>query len=511
MSDHLLILRLAGDFYTKARNTRLRFQRRLAHNLQDALSSHGIPHRLETTWSRYYLETPSTAALEVLPRVFGIQSVSLVERRPWETLDDVVRAGVEVFGEGVRGRSFAVRGNRRGGRESLPFNSQAVEIALGSALLQHAPDARVNLREPEVTAHVELQPGQAHFFHDKLRGHGGLPIGVEGKALSLVSGGFDSAVASWLMLKRGVKLDYLFCNLGGAAHRMGVLKVMKVIADRWSYGSRPRLFEVDLQPLIEELQAKNHPRNWQIVLKRLMVRAGELVARKTRGLGLITGEAMGQVSSQTLQNLAVINQTVAPTMPILRPLVGFNKDEILAVARRTGVFDLAAAVGEYCDLVPKRPATRASLSEVLRGEAAMTPGRLEELVEALTVFDLRGLDESALGPTGLETDRIPEGATVLDLRSKPAFQAWHYPGAVHLDFQHALESWPSFGRDRGYVLVCEVGLKSAHLAEKMQQAGFQAWNFRGGLKEMMALAECERGSDPGDPALAALLAPALRD
>lgn len=511
MSDHLLILRLAGDFYTKARNTRLRFQRRLADNIRDALSSHGIPHRLETTWSRYYLETPSTAALEVLPRVFGIQSVSLVERRSWQTLEDVVHSGVGIFGEGVRGRSFAVRASRRGGRERMPFDSKAVEIALGAELLRYAPDARVNLREPDVTAHVELEPGQAHFFHDKLRGYGGLPVGVEGKALSLVSGGFDSAVASWLMLKRGVRLDYLFCNLGGAAHRLGVLKVMKVIADRWSYGSRPRLYEVDFQPLIAELQAKSHPRNWQIVLKRLMVRAGELVARNTRSLGLITGEAMGQVSSQTLQNLAVINQAISatsPSMPVLRPLLGFNKDEILGLARKVGVYDFAAAVGEYCALVPKKPATRASLSEVLRGEAAMTPGRLEELVAARTVFELRSLDESALGPTGLEIDRIPEGATVLDLRSKTAWQAWHYPGAVQLDFQHALESWPSFGRECSYVLVCEVGLKSAHLAEKMQQAGFRAWNFRGGLKEMMALAERERGSDP---ALAALLAPALRD
>ncbi|HWM91724.1 MAG TPA: THUMP domain-containing protein [Thermoanaerobaculia bacterium] len=511
MSDHLLILRLAGDFYTKARNTRLRFQRRLAQNIRDALSSHGIPHKLETTWSRYYLETPSTAALEVLPRVFGIQSVSLVERRPWETLEDISRAGVEIFGEGIRGRSFAVRASRRGGRERMPFDSNAVAVALGSELLRHAPDARVNLREPEVTAHVELEPGDpgwAHFFHDKLRGHGGLPVGVEGRALSLVSGGFDSAVASWLMLKRGVQLDYLFCNLGGAAHRLGVLKVMKVVAEHWSYGYRPRLFEVDFQPLIEELQARNHPRNWQIVLKRMMVRAGELAARKTRSLGLITGEAMGQVSSQTLQNLAVINHAVSPAMPVLRPLVGFNKDEILAVARKMGVFDLSAAVGEYCDLVPKKPATRASLAEVLRGEAAMTPGRLEEVVEARTVFELRSLDDSVLSPSGLETDRVPEGAAVLDLRSKPAYQAWHYPGAIHLDFHHALGAWPSFGRDRDYVLVCEVGLKSAHLAEKMQQAGFRAWNFRGGLKELMALAERERGSDP---ALEALLAPALRD
>ncbi|HET9227935.1 MAG TPA: THUMP domain-containing protein, partial [Thermoanaerobaculia bacterium] len=189
MSDHLLILRLAGDFYTKARNTRLRFQRRLAHNIHDALSSHGIPHRLETTWSRYYLETPSTAALEVLPRVFGIQSVSLVERRPWQTVEDVVRSGAELFGEGVRGRSFAVRATRRGGRESIPFDSKAVEVALGAELLRIAPGARVQLRDPEVEAHVELEPGWGHFFHDKLRGFGGLPVGVEGKALSLVSGG----------------------------------------------------------------------------------------------------------------------------------------------------------------------------------------------------------------------------------------------------------------------------------------------------------------------------------
>jgi thiamine biosynthesis protein ThiI len=507
MSDNLLILRLAGDFYTKARNTRLRFQRRLAQNLRDALTSHGIPYRLETTWSRYYLETPTTAALEVLPRVFGIQSVSLVERRPWTELEDITRTGVEIFGEGVGGKAFAVRATRRGGREEIPFDSTAVEVALGAALLRHAPGAKVNLREPEVTAHVELEPGWGHYFHDKVRGFGGLPVGVEGRALALVSGGFDSAVASWLMLKRGVQLDYLFCNLGGAAHRLGVLKVMKVVADLWSYGYRPRLFEVDLQPLIPELQEKNRPRNWQIVLKRLMLRAGESVARKTRNLGLITGEAMGQVSSQTLQNMAVISQAVSPSMPVLRPLVGFNKDEILMVARKMGVFDLSAAVGEYCDLMPTKPSTKASLFEVQRGEAGMTPGRLEELVEARTVYDMRSLDETALGPSGLDTDSIPEGATVLDLRSKVAWQAWHYPGALQLDFQRGLETWRSFERERDYVLVCEVGLKSAHLAEVMRQEGYRSRYFRGGLKELMAAAEKNRLADPD---LALLLAPAVR-
>ncbi len=507
MSEHLLILRLSGDFYTKARTTRLRFQNRLAQNIRDALKSHGIPFRLETTWSRYYLETPSTAVLDILPRIFGLQSVSLVERRPWETLDDITRDGAEIFAEGVRGRTFAVRASRRGGRETIPFDSMEIESALGAALLKQAPGARVNLRDPEVTAHVELEPGSGHYFHDKTRGFGGLPIGVEGRALSLVSGGFDSAVSSWLMLKRGVQLDYLFCNLGGAAHRLGVLKVMKVVADQWSYGYQPRLYEVDFRPLIPELQEKNRPRNWQIVLKRMMLRAGELLARKTRNLGLVTGEAMGQVSSQTLQNLAVIGQAVTPSMPLLRPLVGFNKDEILTIARRMGIFDLSAAVGEYCDLVPSKPATRAPLAEVLRGEAGMNPGRLDELVAAGTTWDLRSLDGADLAPTGFETDVVPAGATVIDLRSAQAWKAWHYPDALRLDFPRALESWPSFDRSREYVLACEVGLKSAHLAEVMQQGGFRARHFRGGLKELMAAAARDRETDP---ALALLLAPAVR-
>lgn len=502
--DHVLILRLAGDFYTKARKTRLRFQQRLARNIEDALESHGIPGRLETEWSRFYLHTPRPAeAAEVLPRVFGMQSVSVVERRPWESLEDVVRAGVEVFAEGARGRSFGVVATRRGDKGRIPFDSKRVEVELGRAL-QEAGAGRVDLGNPELAAHVELEPGTAYLFHDKARGRGGLPVGVEGRAVALVSGGFDSAVASWLLLKRGVELDYVFCNLGGTAHRLGVLKVMKVVAELWSYGSRPRLFEVDFQAVSDELRAKTSPIHWQVILKRLMVRAGERIALRRRRLGVVTGEAIGQVSSQTLQNLAVISEA-AEELPLLRPLLGFNKEEILAIAREIGMYELAATVGEYCALVSRRPATRADLGKVLREEAAMDPSVLDRAVDEARSWDLRALDPAALGDARLETDRIEPGATIVDLRSATAYKAWHYPGALHLDFQHALEAFPSFPRDRGYVLVCEVGLKSAHLAERMQEGGFAARHLSGGIRQLLAIAERE------NLAAASLLAPALRD
>jgi thiamine biosynthesis protein ThiI len=506
--EHVLILRLSGDFYTKARKTRVRFFKRLVSNLEAALKLHGIPYRLEPTWSRIYLETPEAKAAEVAARVFGVQSVSEIERRPWERLEDVVAAGVEIFGAAVQGRSFAVRATRRGERDRIGFDSIRVESALGRALLD-AGAGRVNLTAPEVTAHVELEPGKAHFFFDKVRGHGGLPVSVEGRAVALVSGGFDSAVASWLMLKRGVQLDYVFCNLGGAAHRLGVLKVMQRIAERWSYGTSPRLHEVDLSPLLPELRAKVRPTNWQIVLKRLILRAGAAVAHRGGRLGVVTGDAIGQVSSQTLQNLAVISQA-ATALPVLRPLLGFNKEEILEIARRIGVYDLSAAVAEYCDMMPEKPATRATLKDVLRDEAALAGDvvdvvdRLDALVDARNIFDLRRVDLDRFDPRLPEVDHVPPGATVIDLRSGVAFRGWHWPGSLHLDLSQALAAYRSFARDRSYVLVCEVGLKSAHLTEKMREAGFEAFQLKGGIKGLMALAEREEGL------AAALLAPAVR-
>jgi thiamine biosynthesis protein ThiI len=495
--DRLFALRLSGDFYTKARQTRLRFLRRLSLNLEDALSSHGIPHRLERTWSRMYLESPDAAAPEVVARVFGVQSVSEIVRRPWASLEDVVREGEAFFRDGVRGKSFAVRASRRGRRGDIPFDSPAVESALGRALLPYA--ARVDLEHPQATAHVEVEPGSAQFFHQRTAGLGGLPVGVEGRAVALVSGGFDSAVAAWLLLKRGVQLDYVFCNLGGTAHRLGALRVMRVIAERWSYGYRPRLHEIDFRPLAAQLQERTRSRDWQLHLKRLMLRSADALARNGGAAGIVTGDAIGQVSSQTLQNLAVVSQAV--TTPILRPLLGFNKEEILALARRAGVYELAAAVGEFCALVPRRPATRARLDSILAGEAALDPTALRAAVRDRTRYDLRSLTEESLAPPALEVDRIPEGSTVLDLRSAAAFDAWHYPGSLHLDFPRAVAAYPSFGRDRTYLLVCEVGLKSAHLAERMQQAGLAAFHLKGGTEVLMRLAE----------AAPTLLAPAVRE
>lgn len=329
---------------------------------------------------------------------------------------------------------------------------------------------------------VEVHRGAAHLFHDSTPGAGGLPLGTEGRAVALVSGGFDSAVAAWHLLRRGVRLDYVFCNLGGRTHEVGALRVMKVIAERWSYGDRPRLHALDFRPVVRELMEHTEPRLWQILLKREMLRAAEAIARAVRGRAIVTGEALGQVSSQTLTNLAVISQ--ATPLPILRPLVGFHKEEIIAVANRIGTGPLSAVVGEYCAIVPRRPATAARLTDVLREEERRDPAQLEQAVKSAQRIELRGFDPDAQLLADLETSEVPAGASVLDLRSREEFAAWHFPDAARLEFPEALRAYPAFARDREYVVYCEYGLKSAHLAELMREAGLRAHHFRGGTRAL---------------------------
>jgi thiamine biosynthesis protein ThiI len=261
------------------------------------------------------------------------------------------------------------------------------------------------------------------------------------------------------------------------------MRVAKLLAERWSYGDRPRLHAIDFEPVAEALRAHTGQRYWQILLKRMMLRAAGAVGRRDRSAAIVTGEAVGQVSSQTLQNLAVISRATQQT--ILRPLVGFNKDEIIADARRIGTYELSKVVGEYCALVRHRPATHAALDVVEREEAKLDPAILEHAVASRKVLDLREVDLDSLECPGLAIDRVPEKATVIDLRPLTQFRSNHYPDALHLEFARALKAYPSFDRSQAYVLSCEFGLLSAHLAERMHQDGFDVYHFQGGQRALM--------------------------
>jgi thiamine biosynthesis protein ThiI len=484
------LLRFAGELSIKARGTRNHFRRRLLHNLRDALVSSGLPPRIRPSHERVFVELPEHApglteadGLEghALARVFGFSSVSLAERRPILELGDVVRAGEALFRERVRGRRFAVRARWIGERRGPRFERVELERRLGAALLPVS--AGVDLSNPEETAYLELSSAGTAFFSGRTPCPGGLPLGVEGRAVALISGGFDSAVAAWQMLRRGVSLDYVFCNLGGASHLRGVLRVAKVLADRWSYGESPRLHAIDFEPVSDAIRAHTEPRYWQVLLKRQMLRAAERVAAECQAVAIVTGDAVGQVSSQTLHNLATVSR--AAELPILRPLVGMNKDEIIDTAASIGTAELSKVVGEYCAMVPRRPSTRAHAGIVAAQEARLDPAQLPQLVAQRAVLELRALESGDLDASELAVERLPQGCALIDLRPLESYRAQHHPDALHLEFSKAAAAYPSFERGRRYVLSCEFGLLSAHLAERMRRDGFDAWHFRGGQRALM--------------------------
>ena len=255
--------------------------------------------------------------------------------------------------------------------------------------------------------------------------------------------------------------------------------MLKGLADRWGYGQRPRVFALDFRPVAEQLLARCEPRYRQVVLKREMLRAAQL-ARATRARALVTGESLGQVSSQTLANLAVISEATDFRCSAPRRR---EEGEIIAQAERIGTAALSAVVGEYCGSCPGGP-RRPRASTTCRAEAGLDPAVLRRAVRDAQRLDLRGFDPDAKLLADLEIDAVPPGATLVDLRTREEFAGWRHPDAVRLDFAEALRAYPSLPREREYVLVCELGLKSAHLAELMREAGFHAHHFRGGTRAL---------------------------
>lgn len=473
------LVRLSGELSTKSRRTRGRFQKRLRRNLEDAFASEGIDARIDAGWSRFFVEVPDAGSLGPLARTFGLSSGSVLAGSAPASLDEIVETGRRLFAARVRGRTYAVRARRSG---THPFSSADIHRELGAALNE---GATVDLGNPQVTVHVEVRDDRAFFYDDRFDGPGGLPLGVQGRALALISGGFDSAVAAWMALRRGVTLDYLFCNLGGSAYERMVVEVTRVLSDSWSYGTRPRLHVLDFVPVVEAMRDAAKPAYLQVVLKRLMYRAASLVGGEIGSEALVTGESIGQVSSQTLTNLRAIDGAAA--LPVLRPLLGFHKEEIIARAREIGTYELSARVREYCSVAPGRPVTAASPEAAREQEEAVGTREVERAVADRRVLDLRELSPGEMVGAGLYVTEIPDDAAVIDTRPAEAFEAWHWPGSSRRELDSLEATFGELDKSRTYVLVCAEGIRTAYVAEHMQREGFEAYSFLGGAPGLRRL------------------------
>lgn len=385
-----MILARYSEIALKGRTSRRRMENLLVNNITDALESNGIKgKRVWIKEARVWVccfdsEDEALHATLHVTRVMGVVSASPVVEYVFNDLKHLVELGRRFFAERVKGKIFAVRAHRVGEHD---FTSKDVEKLLGEALLRE--NARgVDLENPEYEAFVEIRWGQVYFYDKIIPGPGGLPVGSEGTVLALFSGGIDSPVASWMMLKRGCRVHLLFFNIGGEPHLEGAKRVAEVLAKNWFYGYKPKLYIVDIRPIIPFI-AEKVPEHYRIIiLRRVMMRVAEKLAWRIGAEALVTGESLGQVASQTLRNLRVIDDAV--DVLVLRPLIGFDKQEIVDMAMKIGTYEESKKLEEYCTLGVRKPTTRANLEKARKYEEELgLEPLIDKLVEVAEEIPLR--------------------------------------------------------------------------------------------------------------------------
>lgn len=363
-----------GEIALKGKN-RMFFEKTLLENIKFALK--GLGARVVRMHGRLLIMGAADEEEEItrrLSRVFGVVSVSSVETAPLD-LEAIKEKALEIMERSLLpGDSFKVEARRS--NKSFPLTSPELNRIIGGAILEKYPRLKVDLENPSFQLFIEVGAREAYIYHDHVAGPGGLPVGSSGRALLLLSGGIDSPVAGWMAMKRGLRLEALHFHsypFTGLRSREKVIDLCRIHS---RYGGKMQLHLVNVAGIQKEIRASCPAALGIILLRRMMMRIAGQISR-SRGLqALVTGESLGQVASQTLESMIAIDSVTS--MLILRPLLGMDKHEIVALAEKTGTYEISIRPYEDCCtlFLPRHPATRPRLEKVVQAEAALDAGGL---------------------------------------------------------------------------------------------------------------------------------------
>jgi thiamine biosynthesis protein ThiI len=368
LGEPCVLLKL-GEVVLKGKNREL-FERRLQGNLKAALADFDFKVDVRQRHGVIALYLPEGTTVEtadaVARRVTDVIGLIWVHRA-WRVAKDpeaVTKAAIELLAEREdvkRGVSFAVRSRRRDKR--FPLRSNELDRLVGGAI-NDTYRLPVNLRRPDLTVHIEVDRDEVFVFTDGLPGQGGLPVGTSGRALVLMSGGIDSPVAAYRMMRRGLRVDFLHFSGIPFTTSESIYKAYALVRALNRFQGRSRLWVVPFGKAQQSLKASGADRLQVVAQRRLMLKTAEEVAHRLHAAALITGDSLGQVSSQTLTNITALDDAVA--LPILRPLIGWDKSEIIIEARRIGTLEISELPDEDCCtlLTPRRVETRAKIADL---------------------------------------------------------------------------------------------------------------------------------------------------
>ncbi|WP_406704419.1 tRNA uracil 4-sulfurtransferase ThiI [Sodalis sp.] len=472
------IIKLFPEITIKSQSVRLRFIKILTSNIRNILKECDESVAVVRHWDHIEVRTgnelrrPQVA--DALTRIPGIHHILAVEERPWQDMHDIYLQTLAMYRDRLVGKSFCVRVKRRGTHD---FTSQDVERYVGGGLNQNVENTRVKLTHPDETVLLEIDNDRLLLITERLEGLGGFPIGTQEDVLSLISGGFDSGVSSYMLMRRGCRVNYCFFNLGGAAHEIGVRQVAYHLWRRYGLSHKVRFVSLDFAPVVNEILAKVDDGQMGVVLKRMMVRAASAMAELYGIQALVTGEALGQVSSQTLTNLRLIDN--ASDTLILRPLISHDKEHIITLARQTGTEEFAKTMPEYCGVISKSPTVRAVKSRIEQEEGQFDFAVLDAAVAQAQVLDIREIaaDATAAPITEVETTaELGSGDVVLDIRSQDEQEG--RPLTLDnvlvqtLPFYKLGSQFGDLDQSKSYLLYCDRGVMSRLQALYLREQGF---------------------------------------
>jgi thiamine biosynthesis protein ThiI len=470
------IVKLFPEITIKSRPVRKQFTRRLHNNLNGLLRAVDRGISVTSEWDRILVTAPPLDAVQhaevvdIMKRTPGIANFVEVVEYPLGDFDDIFQKTFAIYGELLRGKTFVVRCKRVGQHE---FKSGDVEKYVGGGLYEHAQSAGVDLHNPDVVVKLEIRKDTLYVVKARHEGLGGFPMGSLDAVLSLISGGFDSTVASFLTMKRGLRTHFVFFNLGGRAHEVGVKEVALYLWMKYSASHRVRFVAVPFENVLAEILKNVDDSQMGVILKRMMLRAADRIATTLEVDALVTGEAVAQVSSQTLANLSVIDR--ATDKLVLRPLITTSKTDIISMAREIGTEDFAANMPEYCGVISVNPTTRAKPERIAQQEANFDFEVLEKAIADAAWYNIDELANTPQHTVDVEVISVPVvGSVVIDVRHpteqerRPLVMRGYEVATI--PFYELHKKFSELDKSRQYFLYCDKGVMSrlhaAHLVEE---------------------------------------------
>jgi thiamine biosynthesis protein ThiI len=461
------IIKLQAEIAVKSRPVRKRFTKILESSVKNVLRRIDEQVTTRANWDNIEVNTKNDcpenrlALIDTLKCIPGIAVFLEVQQNSFTDLHDIFEKTLAAHAKTIENKSFCVRVKRNGDHD---FNSIKVEQYVGGGLNQNVESAKVKLSKPDVIIRLEIKDEKLFIVTERHQGLGGFPIATQEDVLSLMSGGFDSGVSSYQMIKKGARTHYCFFNLGGAAHEVGVKQVSYYLWNKFGASHKVKFFAVDFEPVVAEILEKVENGQMGVILKRMMMRAAAKIAKRGKIQSLVTGEALGQVSSQTLTNLNVIDR-VTETL-ILRPLVAYDKQDIIDIARKIGTEDFAKTIPEYCGVISKRPTVKAVLSKIEAEEENFDFDILDKVVEETRVYDIRDINkESEEEIHAVDTvEELNHDAIVVDIRSPEEEEEKPLEldniEVIHIPFYKLSNKFSELAPDKEYLLYCDQGVMS---------------------------------------------------